>query len=310
METTEDVVFGGLNMILVGDFHQFPPVVARRSAPLYWPVDFNNDSEEDIVGRKIFEQFTTVVQLKKQIRVQDFVWQDVLQHVRHGNCQQHHIDVIKKLIVTDPNSPSTDYNSAPWNDAKLVTPRHAVRTLWNSAAIKKHCANGGHRLYICPAEDTVEGRSVMNEEKIAIMTRTKGSNSQMERAGLAKDVELAIGAPVMVTLNIHTDLDVANGVRGVIEGIVLDERERQVSTKDSRAIHLQYPPRYVLVKLLRTKAPRLQGLEQNVIPIVPVTKSFTIMKDGMKTNVNRTQLPLTLAMLLPIIVHKAKHFNL
>ena len=32
-----------------------------------------------------------------------------------------------------------------------------------------------------------------------------------------KEVELAIGAPVMVTLNIHTELDVANGVHSVIE---------------------------------------------------------------------------------------------
>lgn len=167
--------------------------------------------------------------------------------------------------------------------------------LWNSAAIKKHCANRGHRLYVCPAEDTVGGRAATNEEKIAILTRVKGSNSQLERAGLAKDIELAIGAPVMVTLNIHTDLDVANGVRGVIEGIVLDEREHQISTKETLTIHLRYPPRYVLVRLLRTKAPHLQGLEQNIIPIMPVTKAFTVMKGEMKTTVNRTQLPLTLA---------------
>ena len=37
---------------------------------------------------------------------------------------------------------------------------------------------------------------------------------------------MAIGASVMVTLNIHMDLDVANGVHGMIQGIILDERER------------------------------------------------------------------------------------
>lgn len=46
METAEDKVFGDLNVILVGDFHQFPPVVARHLAPLYSPVDLNNDSED------------------------------------------------------------------------------------------------------------------------------------------------------------------------------------------------------------------------------------------------------------------------
>ena len=295
METPKEEVFGGLNVILVGDFHQFPPVVARRSAPLYWTANPVQDSEDDIIGRKIYEQFTTVVQLNKQIRVQDPIWQDILQHVRYGNCRRQHIDFIKNLIVTNPNCPPTNYATSPWKDARLVTPRHAVRTLWNSAAIKKHCTEGGHRLYVSPAEDTIDNHPVSNEEKIAILTRTKGSSSQTDRAGLAKDVELAIGAPVMVTLNILTDLDVANGVRGTIEGIVLDERERQITSKDTQTIHLRYPPRYVLVKLLRTKAPCLRGLEENVIPIKPVTKTFTITKNGIKTTVNRTQLPLTLA---------------
>ena len=81
MERENDEVFGGMNVILVGDFHQFPPVVARRSAPLYWPTDARHDSEEDILGRKIFEQFSTVVELKQQIRVRDKIWHRVLQHV-------------------------------------------------------------------------------------------------------------------------------------------------------------------------------------------------------------------------------------
>ena len=80
-------------------------------------------------------------------------------------------------------------------------------------------------MYIFPAEDIVDGHSVTNEEKIVIIVGVKGSQSQMERAGLVKEVKLAIGAPVMVTLNIHTDLDVANGVQGRIKAIILDERK-------------------------------------------------------------------------------------
>jgi ATP-dependent exoDNAse (exonuclease V) alpha subunit len=49
------------------------------------------------------------------------------------------------------------------------------------------------------------------------------------------------------------------------------------------------------VRLDRTKAPLLQGLEENVIPVIPVTKTFIICKDGIKKTVHRTQLPLSLA---------------
>ena len=294
-ESERDKAFGGLNVILVGDFHQFPPVVARRSAPLYWPVDPMHDAEDDILGRKIYEQFMTVVQLKKQIRVRDGVWHDVLQHVRYGNCRSEHIDIIKSLVIDNKDCAPVDYDKSPWKDVRLITPRHAVRTQWNSAAIQKHCIQRHQRLYIFPAEDTIGGRPVTNEEKIAIITQGKGSKTHMERGGLTKEIELAIGAPVMVTLNIMTDLDVANGVRGVIDAIVLDERDRSVGTEDGHTVKLRYPPRYVLVRLDRTKAPSLKGLSQNVIPIVPVKKSFTITKGTSKIAVNRKQLPLTLA---------------
>ena len=117
----------------------------------------------------------------------------------------------------------------------------------------------------------------------------------MEQGGLMKEIELAIGIPVMVTFNVRTELDVANGVRGVIEAIMMDEREEQSALKENSTIHLQHPPRYVLMKLHRTKQPPLEGLTQNVIPITPVTKSFSTNKDGRKLTVNRTQLPLTAA---------------
>ena len=48
------------------------------------------------------------------------------------------------------------------------------------------------------------------------------------------------------------------------------------------------------MKLDRTKAPSLEGLQENVIPIVPVTKNFSVNKDGSKITISRMQLPLTL----------------
>ena len=66
--------------------------------------------------------FSTVVQLKHQIRVRDVEWNDVLGHIRRGNCRQRHIDIIKKLIITNPACPPTDFNKAPWKDARLITP--------------------------------------------------------------------------------------------------------------------------------------------------------------------------------------------
>jgi ATP-dependent exoDNAse (exonuclease V) alpha subunit len=41
--------FGGINVVLVGDFHQFPPVISGRAAPLYYPNNPLFDNAEALI---------------------------------------------------------------------------------------------------------------------------------------------------------------------------------------------------------------------------------------------------------------------
>jgi hypothetical protein len=217
-DPSRNLSFGGLNVILAGDFHQFPPVVCRRSAPLFYPNNSRFDNSEEIIGREIYEQFTTVVRLTKQIRVEDPIWHDILQHVRYGNCKERHISLLRELIIDNSYSkwPPHTYDTPPWDSAVLVTPRHSVRHAWNSAMAKKHCVLNRRQLFISHAHDTIHGQSLSLAERFATLTKTRGKkDSGQERGGLAENVELAIGMPVMVTWNVHTELDIANGARGM-----------------------------------------------------------------------------------------------
>lgn len=288
-----DRPFGGLNVVLVGDFHQFPPVIGKKSAPLYWPSNAAKDSLQEIIGRQLYEQFTIVVRLKEQIRVIDPVWSNLLQHVRYGTCRKEHLRTLRDLIITNPNCPATNFNEDPWRNAVLITPRHAVRTQWNTAASVKASSCNKTQLFISQAYDTCDGKPLTLREQHAVMIKSgdKGKNRE-ERAGLSNAVELAIGMKVMVTINVVTDLDVANGSRGEIVDILLDERETENDSTNS-IVRLQYPPCYVLVKLSRTKAKRLCGLPEQVIPIVPVSKTFTIDMEDRKETITRLQLPMT-----------------
>ena len=123
----------------------------------------------------------------------------------------------------------------------------------------------------------------------------EGRNSwRYEKAGLANEIEFAIGMPVMVTINLRTELDVANGMRGEIVGIIMDERE-EIPKEHSSKTRLQYPMQLILVKLQLTKAPQLDGLPANTgtIPISPISKTFHINVESEKMTVTRTQLPIT-----------------
>lgn len=147
---------GGINVILCGDFHQFPLVACAVSEALYHLANTAADPVDSQIGHAIYEEFDTVVILRDQLRVTDNVWHDFLTHLRYGHVQEHHLSMLRKQIITNAACEPTDFSSEPWNDAPLVTPRHAVRTQWNDAAIRKHCQETEERLFICPAEDCIK----------------------------------------------------------------------------------------------------------------------------------------------------------
>ncbi|KAG1724818.1 uncharacterized protein EDB91DRAFT_1350921 [Suillus paluster] len=101
---------------------------------------------------------------------------------------------------------------------------------------------------------------------------------------------------VMVTFNVETDLDIANGSRGEITKIVLDERETDF-LPTAAIVELTYPPAYVLIKLNRMKAVQLEGLEKNIILLVPMEHTFTVIHGNHLKSIRRRQLPLTPAYL-------------
>ncbi|KIJ10060.1 hypothetical protein PAXINDRAFT_157720 [Paxillus involutus ATCC 200175] len=49
------------------------------------------------------------------------------------------------------------------------------------------------------------------------------------------------------------------------------------------------------IKMLSTKVTQLEGLEKNIIPLVPLERTFSIIIGNQKKMVVRTQLPLTVA---------------
>ena len=62
----------------------------------------------------------------------------------------------------------------------------------------------------------------------------------------------------MVTVNVETDLDIANGARGEIVGIKLHPEEPPLSLNP--IVQLTYPLIYILVKLDRTRMQCLPSL--------------------------------------------------
>ena len=205
-------------------------------------------------GRSLYEEFTMVVTLKEQIRVVDPIWIDIFRHLRHEQVEPRHIKTLEELCPTNPLSPATDFSQKPWNSAVLVTPRHTIRTEWNRHALRKHCVDNNHQLFVVPRTGC---RSLNSAEVDALLARI--SNSKTENNELPVTLELAIGMPVLVTQNLHTELDMTNGARSVVVEIVLNRAEA-IPSRSQPIVQLLYPPSFVLVKMNHSCAPRF-GLE-------------------------------------------------
>ncbi len=192
----EQISFGGLNIIILGDFHQFPPVARPIRDALFYPNDPQKDLVSSQIGQSIYDEFTTVVQLKQQCRTHDPVWLNFLRHVRRGTVDDDDLRMLQTLVLgRKGDSLTPDFTSDGWCDAPLVTPRHAVRTQWNEAATRKMCQEKGRQIFVCTAEDRINGRLLTTSEKCVLEAhrgqRRKGNGQTVK--DLPHQVEIVIG---------------------------------------------------------------------------------------------------------------------
>ncbi|KAH9971591.1 hypothetical protein BGW80DRAFT_1159948, partial [Lactifluus volemus] len=245
-----DWTFGGLNVVLCGDLHQFPPVAKGSGEFLFTPNKPGVDSQECQSGGEIYKEFKTVVILKEQKRVTDPVWHRMLTHLRAGEMTIEDVQMLRELVIGHSSESDVDFGVEPWSNAALVTPRHAVRIMWNQLAARQWCMKSQQQLFLCPAQDTIGDNTLTPRERVDVATYT--SQKKNQRRTLPDEVELAKGLKIMVTNNLATDLDITNGARGEIVDIILDEEEPPLP--QSSVVRLHKMPRYVLVKLSRTRA--------------------------------------------------------
>ena len=103
-------------------------------------------------------------------------------------------------------------------------------------------------------------------------------------------VELAVGMKAMVVLNIATEADVANGMRGTVQGLVLDPREEYSPPNKNGHIHLHFPPPVIYFKPDMQTNVVFKGVPNGIISISPSMVRFSVDVAGGKVKLERRQL--------------------
>lgn len=184
-------VFGGLQVILVGDFFQLPPVYREGETMFAFESPVWNELQ------------LKTVELTEIVRQDDPVFHEVLKEARSGNLSKKSIDVLKTRILDS------------WQDLKirptLLFSRRSEVEMINERNIKALKSP----LYSFEAKTVLTASLEMNL-----------SNEEKDRAiqKLDRDapykttLELRVGAQVMLIYNLDPDNGLVNGSRGIVEG--------------------------------------------------------------------------------------------
>ncbi|CAF4199822.1 unnamed protein product [Adineta steineri] len=167
-----EIPFGGINVILFGDYIQYMPVLDK---PLYSNLDSESSTrlgtEADVqyrVGRSLVLQIYTVAQLTKQMRTEDQKYLTLLNHLRMGDTTDADFDYLCTRII-GPGQAVQSLKERPWCDAPILVFRNQVRTEINNRAAVDKAKEAGIPLVVVVAHDKI--RSKISEDDAIYVRR-------------------------------------------------------------------------------------------------------------------------------------------
>jgi ATP-dependent DNA helicase PIF1 len=251
--------FGGLDVVLVGDSAQLPPV---KDKPKYdQSYNLKTVEPEVIEGITVYAAFETVVQLTRAYR---------------QNAEDPFYSMLLRLR-------EGEQTVADW---EMLRPRH-IHSM--PAAERAEFASAVRFMSTNDAAETYNTAQLhfLNAVSVHLQARHEGVGASNDGAddygGLEQHVRLAVGARVMLRKNEWTDLGLYNGALGWVRAILYD-----LGAHPSRGDL----PTAIVVEFDQYLGPAFEGRAGHVA--VPV-RTMGNLNEKTKAWCTRSQVPLALA---------------
>ena len=274
-----DEIFGGLNVIAVGDFYQLAPVNGSFI--------FSDGQSSGRLASHLWRDFFTMVELKDNMRQQnDSLFSQILNHIRIGEQNDEDIKIIQRRLVSNGD---IHLSAHPFDTALRLYPRTVNVDEYNESQITSLASTT--KLYILEAEHAIlqsRGQFYANVEYNEVPERLIPQNDK-ECAALPRHMKMAIGARVMLRRNINCGDGLVNGARGTIVGFKWPGNAPDQSKPGELPVEVYV--RFLDPNVGRISRVPISSGEQDVVPIRPISAKF-FGKEG--TLLQRMQVPLIL----------------
>ncbi|KAF5335017.1 hypothetical protein D9758_016196 [Tetrapyrgos nigripes] len=302
-----DEYFGGIFLVITGDFNQLPPV---GGSPLYKPIRSAPSSEsqaeiERRIGRMAWKRFDTVINLTEQKRMSsDPEFGEAILRLRNRECTQDDVDLFNsRRIKSWDHLSGLELSEKKYYDASAIVATNLKRQVLNQCKTEAICsAPSGPSLIECVAYNEVmeiTAKSATDSSKSKFLAKDaeepgfhirteliKLNFSSQDNRILPGSVQLYVGMRVVLkSFNLCTELGVTNGSLGILKHIHLETCQSGFTY--ATAALVEFPDSSVSIP----------GLPDKWFPIMPQSSSFTITindENGVprKLKCFRKQLPL------------------
>ena len=275
-----DVLFGNISLLAVGDLYQLPPVGQ--------PPVFSTMSRNTLAclygSGSLWREHFKMLELDEIMRQRgDVEFVELLGRVRTGNCTNEDIQVLKsrEIMKDSPGYPTQALHVYRTNESVDKRNEHMLSAL--------ACDD---EQYVIEAQD-----SATSETQHINMSNL--SKKKADTGNLHHKLRLAVGAKVMLTINVNVTDGLVNGARGEVLHFITD------SNMKVKKILVKFNDKNVGKQAINTSPYR--HLYSNAVPIGKVEAKFLAMgKKG--AEVTRYQFPLTLA--FATTIHKVQGLTL
>ncbi|KAF5317458.1 hypothetical protein D9758_018660 [Tetrapyrgos nigripes] len=298
-----DTPFGGLNLIVAGDFAQLPPPMGGEYTALYSRNGdgLSNKEQEQSIGRSLWHGFTTVVILRQNMRQKeqtpaDARFRTALENMRYKSCTMDDIAFLNTRLSSNISGMRSVCDSL-FRDLPIITALNNHKDQINQTGTERFAIESGQKLLDFYSEDTIlpvkeiqetEGGKTRKETNLL---RIKGMTDSLQRilwgqtpstsdSMVAPKLSLCYGMPIMIRTNLATEICITKGQEGTVYGWTSSVGSRKQRMLDTLFVKLTNPPNKV----------RIPGLPLNVVPITrSLVSTYCSLPDDRKVYISRSQ---------------------